>query len=381
MARVAPASREFQLFAKPIGALCNLECAYCYYLRSQRPGPSGGPPRMPTQLLEEYIVQHIDASPGRLVSFSWHGGEPTLLGLDYFRTIVALQAKHLPPGRRIVNGIQTNGLLIDEGWCRFLAEARFGVGLSLDGPADLHDCYRVARGGQPTHRQVVRAFRLLRRHKVTCDLLCVVHARNVEHPTALYRFFRELGASSIGLLPLVERDETRPGGASARSVPPEAYGRFLCRVFDEWLREDAGRIAVQLFDEASRAARGLEPTLCIFRRRCGDVPVVEHDGDFYSCDHFVTDAHRIGNIRQTSLADLVDSPRQRAFGDEKLDALPRQCRVCDVRAMCNGGCPKDRFARALDGEEGLNYLCPGLKMFFAYSLPRLRDALASGRGR
>ena len=378
---MAPASRDFQVFAKPIGALCNLECAYCYYLLSQPPNSSGAPPRMPERLLEEYIVQHVEAAPGRLVSFSWHGGEPTLLGLDYFRTIVALQEKHRPPGGRVVNGIQTNGLLIDEQWCRFLAETSFSVGLSLDGPADLHDCYRVARGGQPTHRQVVRAFRLLRRHRVNCDLLCVVHAKNVGHPAAVYRFFRDLGATSIGLLPLVERDAAEPGGVSARSVPPEAYGRFLCQVFDEWQREDAGRIVVQLFDEASRAARGLEPTLCVFRQTCGDVPVVEHDGGFYSCDHFVNQAHRVGNIRQTRLADLIDSPQQRAFGQAKLDSLPRECRVCEVRAMCNGGCPKDRFARTSDGEGGLNYLCPGLKMFFSHSLPRFRGVIGPDPGR
>jgi uncharacterized protein len=333
---------------------------------------------MPDSLLEEYIVQHIAASPDPVIPFSWHGGEPTVLGLDYFRRIVAHQARHRPAGRRIVNGVQTNGILLDEAWCRFLAAEGFGVGLSLDGPPDLHDCYRVDRGQQPTHARVMRAYRLLRQHGVGCDILCVVHARNVRHPKSVYRFFKEIGARYVGFLPLVTREGEQGEGVSSETVPADAYGAFLCTIFDEWRTQDVGRIAVQVFEEAGRAARGLEPTLCVFRQTCGDVPVIERTGDFYSCDHFVDPTHRLGNIRDTPLVELLESAPQRAFGHAKLDCLPRCCRVCEVRAMCNGGCPKDRFTRSAEGEEGLNYLCAGLKRFFTHSLPHLRQ-LASPR--
>lgn len=365
---MATASREFQVFAKPAGWSCNLACRYCYYLRTGQLYPLGPPPRMGDSLLETYIVQHIEASPGPVVTFSWHGGEPTLLGLDYFRRIVAIQAEHRPSGRRIVNGIQTNGLLIDEQWCRFLADEAFGVGLSLDGPADLHDAYRVTRGQQPTHKQVVRTFRLLRRHRIACDILCVVHNLNVRHPTGVYQFFKELGARHLTFLPLVEPAQDGSGGASARSVPAEAYGTFLCTIFDQWIREDMGRLGVQIFEETARAVRGYEQALCVFRQACGDVPVVEHNGDVYCCDHFVDPGHRLGNIQQVPFVELLESPALREFGQAKLDTLPRCCRVCEVRRLCNGGCPKDRLLRMPGEKESLNYLCVGLKRFFIHSL-------------
>jgi uncharacterized protein len=360
---------EFQVFAKPAGALCNLGCRYCYYLEKERLSPPGVSPRMPDDLLEQYIVQHIDAAPGSVVRFSWHGGEPTVLGLDYFRRIVAIQSRHQRPGRRIANGMQTNGLLLDDDWGRFLSTEGFRIGLSLDGPADVHDLYRVTRGQEPTHTAVVRAFELLRRHRVPCDILCVVHDRNVREPARVYRFFRKIGVRSLVLLPLVERQAGTGQGVSARSVPAEAYGAFLCEIFDEWVERDAGRVAVQAFDEATRPARGLDHSLCVFRETCGDVPVVEHTGDFYCCDHFVDAEHRLGNIRETPLADLIESPAQRAFGQAKRDTLPQYCRTCEVRPMCNGGCPKDRFLRTPDGETGLNYLCAGFKRFFTHVLP------------
>ncbi len=346
--------REFQIFVKPAGAACNLECRYCYYLEKRRLYPTF---RMPDDLLEEYIVQHVEACPSPVISFSWHGGEPTVLGLDYFRRIVALQRSHQPPGRRIFNGIQTNGILLDEEWCRFLAAERFGVGLSLDGPAELHDCYRVTRNQQPTHRQTMRAFELLLRHGVTCDILCVVHDKNVKRPRDVYRFFRDIGARYLGFLPA--------------TAPAEAFGTFLCTIFEEWMRRDRERIAVQIFEEASRPVRGLEHSLCIFRETCGDIPVIEHNGDFYCCDHFVDPEHRLGNIRETPLVELLESPAQVAFGQAKRDALPAYCRACEVLDMCNGGCPKDRFIRTPDGEAGLNYLCAGFKRFFTYSRPHL----------
>ncbi len=361
------ASRDFQVLAKPAGAACNLDCGYCYYLKTRELYPGGGACRMPESLLEEYIVQQIDASPDPTVNFCWHGGEPTLLGLTYFQRIVELQRKHRPRGRRIFNGLQTNGVLLDEAWCRFLAAEGFGVGLSIDGPAELHDRYRPNRGGGRTHREAMRAFRLLRRYQVTCNILCVVHDRNVAHATEVYRFLKEIGGTYIGFLPMVARD--REGGVTAETVPAEAFGSFLCTIFDEWVRQDAGRVTVQIVDEATRPARGIDHSLCIFRETCGDVPVVEHTGDFYCCDHFVDPAHRLGNIRETRLAQLLDSPDQQAFGAAKRDTLPRYCRECEVRPMCNGGCPKDRFLGTPDGEAGLNYLCAGFKRFFTHIRP------------
>jgi uncharacterized protein len=367
--RVGRLSSDFQIFAKPIGALCNLDCRYCYYLKKQDLYPESESFRMKDDVLEEYIVQQIGASSEGAITFAWHGGEPTLLGLDYFRRIVALQRKHRPPGRSIVNGMQTNGTLLDEEWGRFLAAEGFLLGLSLDGPQALHDGYRVAKGDGPTHRQVMRAYRMLRRHRVPCDILCVVHAENVRHPVPVYRFFKEIGAEYLGLLPLVERSPDGEGGVSDRTVPAGALGAFLCTIFDEWVRNDIGRITVQMFDEAIRACAGQSHSLCIFRKTCGDVPVVEHNGDFYSCDHFVDDEHRLGNILETPLPDLLESPEQRAFGQAKWSALPRQCRECDVRFMCHGGCPKDRILRTPDGEPVLNWLCAGFMRFFGHVRP------------
>ncbi len=354
---------------KTVGAICNLDCHYCYYLKKEQLYPKGSVFRMNDELLEKYISQHIQATPKEIVSFSWHGGEPTLIGLDFFRKAVALQRKHLPPDKKLINGIQTNGLLIDDAWCEFLAQENFYIGLSLDGPKDLHDRYRVTKGQKPTHKQVVQAFHLLRRHKVHVDLLCVVHDVNVKHPTAVYRHLKEIGGEYLQFLPLVERADDADRGVVSRSVPAAAYGEFLCAIFDEWLRHDIGKIFIQLFDESVRPFLGMEHALCIYRETCGDVPVVEHNGDFYSCDHFVLPEYKIGNINEQSLADLVEHPAQRDFGQRKWTSLPRFCRECEVLSMCNGGCPKDRFIKTPDGEDGLNYLCAGLKRFFTHSKP------------
>jgi len=376
---VVAASREFQIFAKPIGAACNLACSYCYYLGKQSLYPEGAPRRMPDDLLEQYIVQHIEASVGQTVSFSWHGGEPTISGLDFFRKVVSIQREHRPPGRRIFNGIQTNGLLLDDDWARFLAAEGFGVGLSLDGPKELHDRYRVSRGARGSHDQAMAAFNVLQRHRVACDILCVVHDQNVLHPHEAYGFFRSIGARYISFLPVVQPGPGPSTGVTSCTVPAQAFGAFLCAVFDEWLQGDVGRIYVQTFEEAARPALGLDHSLCLFRKTCGEIPVIEHNGDFYSCDHYVDAEHRVGNIRETGLVDLLDSKEQRAFGQAKLDTLPRYCRSCEVRPMCNGGCPKDRFIRTPDGEPGLNYLCAGLKRFFIHSRPHLERLAAESR--
>lgn len=369
-------AREFQVFAKPAGARCNLDCQYCYYLEKEHLYPEERVHRMSDELLDAYVVQQIAMATGDEILFSWHGGEPTILGLDYFRRLVEIQRRHCPPGKRITNSIQTNGVLLDEAWCRWFAAERFAVGLSLDGPRELHDAYRITKDRRPTHRQVMQSYRLLRRYKVPVDLLCVVHAQNVRRPLEVYRFFKDLGAQYLSFIPLVDPRPDGPGHVSDRSVPAEAFGEFLCAIFDEWIRHDVGQLIVQIFEEAARPALGLGHSLCIFRPTCGDVPVIEHTGDFYQCDHFVTPAHRLGNILETPLVDLLDSPAQAAFGRAKLETLPRYCQACDVRSMCHGGCPKDRIIAAPDGEGGLNYLCAGYRRFFTHAKPLLERMAA-----
>lgn len=376
---MAKASRGFQIFAKPAGPICNLACDYCYYLKKDGLYPKGESFRMPDDILEEYIAQHIEASLDEVIRFSWHGGEPTVLGLDFFSKIVALQRKHQPSSRRIVNGLQTNGTLLDEEWCRFLAAEGFAVGLSLDGPKDLHDLHRLTKDRKPTFEPTMRGYELLRKHEIDCDILCVVNALNVRYPLEVYRFFKGISARYISFLPLVEQQTNSTGSISRRTVPADAWGDFLCAVFEEWLNGDIGRIKVHIFEEAARTAFGQEHSLCIFRPACGDIPVVEHNGDFYSCDHFVDSDHCLGNIRETPLAELLESPAQRAFGQAKWETLPRYCQTCKAKAMCNGECPKNRFLRTPDGEPGLNFLCSGYKRFFTRCRPFVEEVAAEWR--
>ncbi|UCG28410.1 MAG: anaerobic sulfatase maturase, partial [Bacteroidales bacterium] len=336
-------SREFQVFAKPVGPVCNLECHYCYYLEKKRFFPENTYFRMPENILEEYIVQHINASTGPVITFSWHGGEPLLAGLDYFRRITQFQKKHLPLNRRIINGIQTNGTMLDDAWCRFFASENFIVGISIDGPQKFHDLHRLTRNKKSTFQQTVNGYHLLREYGILCEILCVVNADNVKYPREVYGFYKELNASYLTFLPVVERDGSE--GVTSLSVPSESFGNFLISVFDEWMEQDIGKVKVQIIEEAARSAFGQDHTLCIFKKTCGNVPVVEHNGAFYSCDHFVEPDHFLGNIMDIPLADLLDSPDQAAFGRNKLDSLPQYCLECDVRDMCNGGCPKNRFIR------------------------------------
>ena len=373
------ASREFQVFVKPIGSICNLDCHYCYYLKKEHLYPEGESFRMPDDILEAYIAQHIDASPETVIRFSWHGGEPTVLGLDYFRRIVELQRKHKSPNQRIVNGIQTNGTLLDEEWCLFLAKMSFAVGLSLDGPPEMHDQHRVTKDGKPTHEQTMRGYKLLQEHGVYTEVLCVVNAHNVRFPLQVYRFFKQINAQYITFLPMVEPQPDAKGGVCHISVPAEAWGTFLCTIFDEWRDRDIGKVKVQIFEEATRTAFNQEHSLCIFRPTCGDIPVIEHNGDFYSCDHYVDVQHRLGNIEDTPLVELLESPAQREFGRAKLETLPRYCLECEVRAMCNGGCPKNRFINTQDGEPGLNYLCEGYRRFFNHCRPFVSEVAALWR--
>ena len=361
-------SREFQIFVKPVGAQCNLRCSYCYYLDTELTGEKASGGRMSFEVLEKYIRQHMEASTEKDIIFSWHGGEPCLAGLDFFRKAVTLQKRYLPAGRTVLNGIQTNATLINDEWGRFFSEESFYVGVSLDGPEQFHNINRTRHDHRGTFADVMRGLEIIRRYKVPYEFLCVVSRSNVHFPLDVYRFFKGFGASYITFLPLVERKGITYD-ASSRSVLPADFGKFLAAIFNEWLGKDIGRIKIQLFEEALRTAFSQEHTLCIFRKECGGVPVVEMNGDFYSCDHYVNDEYHIGNINETALDGLLDHPVQKAFGAVKRNTLPRYCLECEVLDMCNGECPKNRFILTPDGEPGLNYLCEGYRYFFNHCRP------------
>ncbi len=362
-------SREFQIFVKPVGASCNLNCSYCYYLGKRIIYPGTGQLIMPDEILERYVKQHIEASTEELVNFSWHGGEPMLAGIEFYRKATAFQRKYIRPGETIINGMQTNGTLLNEEWCRFLSEENFIVGISIDGPGDLHNKLRYDRKKRPVFEKVLGGYRMLQQHGIPTEILCVVNSLNVKYPLAVYDFFKELGARFITFLPLVEKRQGSVKGVSRFTVPSLDFGIFLSKVFDEWVEKDIGKIKIQIIEEALRPAFGQEHTLCIFRENCGGVPVVEHNGDFYPCDHFVDPGHLAGNIKEDTLSDLLDSGNQRKFGQEKSLLLPAFCRGCEVKVMCNGECPRNRFITAPDGEYGLNYLCKGYKHFFKHIRP------------
>jgi uncharacterized protein len=361
--------REFQIFAKPVGALCNLRCSYCYYLGKKDLYPDDSSCLMTDRILEKYIAQHIEASGDQTILFSWHGGEPMMAGLDFFRKVVAFQKKHIPSDRNVINGIQTNGTLINDDWCRFFYEEGFIAGISIDGPGDFHNSNRRTRNNEHSLDRVLKGLTLLQKNNVPFEILCVVSSKNSGYPLVIYDFIKQLAASYITFLPLVTRHVSSGNGVTADTVPAEKFGTFLSAVFDEWAEKDIGRIKIQVFEEAVRTAFNFEHTLCIFKSRCGGVPVVEHNGDFYSCDHYVDKDHLQGNISNITLSEMLDSPGQRAFGDKKLLTLPRYCIDCEVKAMCNGECPKNRFINTPDGEPGLNYLCAGYKIFFNHIRP------------
>ncbi len=363
-----PGIPSYHVMLKPRGAICNLDCTYCYYLRKEDLYP-GSDFRMCGDVLEAFTRQYIESQQGPEIVFGWQGGEPTLMGLEFFRKAVSLQKRYARPGVRISNTIQTNGVRLDDEWCRFFARHAFLVGISLDGPAEVHDAFRVDKGGKPTYQAVMEGIRLLQRHGVEFNLLTTVHAANAPRPLEVYRFFRdEVGARFIQFIPIVERIGS---GVSPESVPASEYGAFLCSIFDEWVRRDVGRIFVQIFDVALASWARRNPGLCIFQKTCGTALAVEHNGDVYSCDHFVTPSYRLGNIMEGPLPAMVDSDDQRAFGAAKRMALPAYCRACDVRFACNGGCPKNRFIETPDGEPGLNYLCEGYQRFFHHVGPAM----------
>jgi uncharacterized protein len=360
----------FHVMIKPRGAICNLDCAYCYFLSKEKLYPDSSF-RMSDNLLQEYTRQYIEAQRVRYITFAWQGGEPTLMGLEFFRQAVAYQQQYCEPGMRITNALQTNGVTLDDDWCQFFNANDFLVGISLDGPRELHDAYRGDKGGKPTFDRVMGGLRLLQKHGVEYNVLTTVHAANAAHGLNVYRFLRdEVRTRYIQFIPIVERDNDtgyqEGSTVTARSVSAEQYGMFLIEIFDEWVRRDVGRVFVQMFDVALAAWVGDPPGLCVFEETCGAALALEHNGDMYSCDHFVEPKHFVGNIVDIPLSEIVVSDKQRQFGIAKHDTLPHYCRKCEVRFVCNGGCPKDRFVETPDGEPGLNYLCAGYKAFFTH---------------
>lgn len=355
---------DFQVFVKPVSAACNLACHYCYYNDKHF---ADSPFRMGDELLETYFIQHMHASTGPDIFFSWHGGEPTLAGLSYFEHIVRLQKKVIPAHYRVVNGLQTNGTLLNRDWCRFLKSENFVAGISIDGPEKFHSANRIGKDGGSCFEDVLRGYQLLVEYGIPCEILCVVSSMNVKDPLEIYRYFKHLNAGFITFLPLVERTDGKL--VSERSVESRAFGEFLCAIFDEWKVADIGSIKIQIFEEALREAFHLGHTLCVFKKSCGCVPVLEVNGDLYPCDQFVGKQHLLGNITRSSLTALLNSPEMITFGQAKFTTLPSYCLKCEVTEMCNGACPKDRFIRTPDGEPGLNYLCEGYRLFFNHCRP------------
>jgi uncharacterized protein len=389
--RPASAPPGFHLLAKPSGSTCNIDCTYCFFLSKESLYPNDSH-RMSEATLEAYIRQLLESHRTPQVTVAWQGGEPTLMKLEFFRPAVELVDAHRHPGQSVQHTFQTNGLLLDDDWCAFFKQHGFLVGLSVDGPRGLHGTYRVDRRGQGTFDLVMRGWRLLRKHEVDFNILCTVNAANAHHGRSVYRFFRdELGAKWMQFIPIVERATeqtlsiankgwseragakrllyTQTGNlVTGRTVGSEQYGRFLIDVFEEWARRDVGQVYVQLFDVTLEAFFGRH-LLCIHAPTCGYGPALEHNGDLYACDHFVEPEYKLGNIHQTHMIELVASPEQRRFGQDKRDTLTAQCRNCKVLSWCNGGCPKDRFALSRDGEPGHNYLCQGLERFFMHAGP------------
>jgi len=360
----------FHVMAKPRGAICNLGCEYCYYLPKKALYP-GGTFRMSNQVLKSYVRQYIAAQQVPQVHFAWQGGEPTLMGLDFFRRVVGYQKEAARPGMRIENAIQTNGTLLNDDWCRFFAENHFLVGISLDGPREMHDVYRKDKGNRGTFDRVIHGIRLLKDYQVDFNILTCVSAANAEKPLEVYHFLRdEVGAEFIQFIPIVEwerpTDPQKERKLSERSVNGEQYGYFLNSIFDDWLAHDLSKIFVQIFDTSFGHWIGAPGGLCVFQETCGLALVTEHNGDVYSCDHFVEPDCYLGNMLKTPLAEMVGSEKQRQFGLAKRNSLPQYCRSCSFLFACNGGCPKDRTDITPDGEPGLNHLCLGFKTYFAH---------------
>ena len=402
---MSPTERPYHMLVKPAGAACNLGCQYCFFLSKEKLYPKRESPLMREDVLESYIQQLIASAVGQQVEIAWQGGEPTLRGLDFFKLSVALAERHRKPHQHILHTLQTNGTLIDDEWAQFLRENNYLVGLSIDGPQAMHDAYRVDKQGESTFDSVMRAWQCLRRRNVDVNVMCTVHAANADHPLEVYRFFRdELEAQFIQFIPIVERATPETlhlanqgwGGhtganrplyrqegelVTERSVRSVQFGRFLTSIFDEWVKRDVGTIFVNTFDVALGSWAG-QHNSCIISPTCGGSLAMEHGGDVYSCDHFVEPDYYLGNIRDTPLGLLARSDKQRAFGAAKYEKLPKYCKECPVLFACYGECPRNRFIRTPDGEEGLNYLCAGYKTFFTHiakPMRRMAELLRQGR--
>ncbi len=360
---VVTAKSPFVVMAKPVGSLCNQRCEYCYYLGTAEQLDNARAGRMSDELLETFVRGYIESSPGPIVQFTWHGGEPTLAGLDFYRRAVELQKEYLPAGWSCWNNLQTNGLLLDDEWCEFIAEEKFDVGLSVDGDVQNHDLMRHDVGGAGTWERVAASARRLMEHGVKPDLLCTVTSYAAERPLEVYRALREFGTGWIQFIPIVRSDGE--GGFTPDSVTAEGYGHFLCEIFDEWVRHDVGTTEIQLFAETTHVWGGGAPSLCWMCDTCGRALIVERDGGIYSCDHFVDLDHRLGSVTTDSLGACADSEAQTRFGLEKRDGLDETCRRCKYLHICGGGCPKDR-------QDGKNVLCAGLYRFFSHSESLLR---------
>ena len=385
--RPATAPAQFHVMAKPTGPICNLDCEYCFFLSKEALYP-GDRFRMADELLETYVRQLMESQAALSeITVAWQGGEPTLMGVDFFRRAVEATERYRRPDQQVNHTIQTNGTLLTDEWCEFLAEKNFLVGISIDGPPEIHDRYRVDKKGQPSSDRVLRGLGLLQKHNVEFNVLCTIHAANQDHPLEVYRYFRDqLGAKFVQFIAIVERDnETgfqEGDKVTDRSVAPAAWGSFMIAVFDEWLRHDVGTVFVSHFDAALASWVGVPPSMCVFAETCGNAVALEHNGDLYSCDHFVEPDYLVGNIFETHMVELLASPRQRAFGEAKRDTLPQYCVDCSVKFACHGECPKNRFTLTPDGEPGLNYLCPGLKAFFGHidgPMKLMADLLRQGR--
>jgi uncharacterized protein len=394
--------RRFHAMVKPIGSTCNLDCAYCYYLSKEKLLDQHPGRRISDDLLASYIRQYIEGQDADEEVFSWQGGEPTLLGIDFFRKVVELEQKYKKANQRIENDLQTNGTLLTEEWCKFLRENNFLVGLSIDGPKELHNAYRVTKGGEPTFDKVFAAAKLLKKHGVKFNTLTVVNRVNAKRPLDVYRFLRkEIGSTYMQFIPCVEPKDfqtTAPqywqianipvmGSSAARpgsedsvvtdwSVDPEDWGTFLCRCFDEWYKKDVGKVLVNLFETAFAQTLGMPSQICVYGEFCGKGLAVECDGSVFSCDHYVYPEYRMGNIMDKPISEMVFSGRQKDFGFAKRDTLPSYCRECQHLKMCWGECPKNRIIKTPDGEMGLNYLCSGLKRFFEHAQPHLKHMVS-----
>lgn len=371
-----PLPMSFHVMAKPTGAICNLDCSYCFFLKKEALYPRE--PFMSDEVMESYIRQTVESQQSPEITIAWQGGEPTLMKLDFFKRVVAVERKLARPGRTFLNTIQTNGTRLNPEWCEFLRENRFLVGISLDGPAHLHDLYRRDKHGKPTFDQVVKGLRLLQKQKVEFNILCTINAGNSPYPLEVYTFFRdEIGARYIQFIAIVERDNETGNQEGTkvtdRTVPADEFGTFLIAVFDEWIKTDVGTVFVPYFDAVLASYVYGESTVCVLRPTCGDCMALGQNGDLYSCDHFVEPKYLLGNITTTPMLDLVTSEQQRAFGQDKQTSLPRYCRECTFQFTCHGECPKNRIIITPDGEPGLNWLCAGLKAFFAHTQKPMQE--------